>query len=286
MATSCKDAIKAWETAEGKVAADSEDVRLCPISLQMPVIQKMDASLSGLKKCKHLRLSTNSIDKITGLNGMECLTILSLGRNQLRKIEGLDANCDTLEQLWVSYNQIGTLAGIEKLHNLTTLFMSNNKIADWKEVERLASLPKLRDLLMVGNPLWQTHQAEGNWRVEMLKRLPNIKVRWLPALTGGCGLGPSGECPAPCTPRPSPCLKPHDTFHPTTPPTRPRLPPHHTSHTTKPTTPRNLPPHNTSIAPRLLVRANLWPVCAPRQNLDGTLIDDEEREQAKAELAG
>ena len=188
MATSCKDAIKAWETAEGKVAADSEDVRLCPISLQMPVIQKMDASLSGLKKCKHLRLSTNSIDKITGLNGMECLTILSLGRNQLRKIEGLDANCDTLEQLWVSYNQIGTLAGIEKLHNLTTLFMSNNKIADWKEVERLASLPKLRDLLMVGNPLWQTHQAEGNWRVEMLKRLPNIKVRCLPALTGGCGL--------------------------------------------------------------------------------------------------
>ena len=43
-----KDAIKAWETAEGKVAADSEDVRLCPISLQMPVIQKMDASAFAL----------------------------------------------------------------------------------------------------------------------------------------------------------------------------------------------------------------------------------------------
>ena len=64
MATSCKDAIKMWETAEGKVAAESEDVRLCPISLQAPVIQKMDAALSGLKKCKHLQLSTNSIDKI------------------------------------------------------------------------------------------------------------------------------------------------------------------------------------------------------------------------------
>ena len=67
--TSCKDAIKAWETADGKVAAEAEDMRLCPISLQLPVIQKMDASLSSLKKCKHLRLSTNSIDKITGLNG-------------------------------------------------------------------------------------------------------------------------------------------------------------------------------------------------------------------------
>ena len=61
----------------------------------------MDASLSSLKKCKHLRLSTNSIDKITGLNGMETLQILSLGRNQIRKIEGLEAVQDTLEQLWV-----------------------------------------------------------------------------------------------------------------------------------------------------------------------------------------
>jgi len=177
MATSCKDAIKAWEQAEGKVAAEAEDVRLCPISLQMPVIQKMDASLSSLKKCKHLRLSTNSIDKINGLNGMEQLQILSLGRNQIRKIEGLEAVQDTLEQLWVSYNQIGTLAGIEKLHNLQVLYMSNNKIDKWVEVERLKELPKLRDLLMVGNPLFKKHfEEENNWRVEVLKRLPNIKT--------------------------------------------------------------------------------------------------------------
>merc|ERR1711988_1558049 len=100
------------------MAVESEDVRLCPIALQMPVIQKIDASLSQLKKCKHLRLSTNSIDKITGLNGMECLTILSFGRNQLKSVAGLEAVQDTLEQLWVSYNQISNLAGIEKLHNL------------------------------------------------------------------------------------------------------------------------------------------------------------------------
>ena len=155
MATSCKDAIKLWEQAEGKVAAEAEDVRLCPISLQAPIIQKMDNSLSQLKKCKHLRLSTNSIDKITGLNGMEQLQILSLGRNQIKRIEGLEAVQDTLEQLWVSYNQIGTLAGIEKLHNLQVLYMSNNRIDKWPEVERLKELPKLRDLLMVGNPLYK-----------------------------------------------------------------------------------------------------------------------------------
>ena len=74
-------------------------MRLCPISLQLPVIQKMDASLSSLKKCKHLRLSTNSIDKITGLNGMECLTILSIGRNQIKSVAGLEAVQDTPEEV-------------------------------------------------------------------------------------------------------------------------------------------------------------------------------------------
>ena len=85
--TACKDAIKMWETAEGKVATDSEDVRLCPIALQQPLISKLDASLGTLKKCKHLRCSTNAIEKIQCLNGMDSLQILSLGRNQIRKLE-------------------------------------------------------------------------------------------------------------------------------------------------------------------------------------------------------
>jgi|TARA_B100000524_G_scaffold291099_3_gene165963 dynein light chain 1 len=85
--TSCKDAIKHWEAAEGKVAAEAEDVRLCPIAMQMPLIQKMDGSLQQLKKCKHLRLSTNSIDKISNLHGLDCLEILSVGRNQATKTQ-------------------------------------------------------------------------------------------------------------------------------------------------------------------------------------------------------
>ena len=52
--TSCKEAIKDLEV-DGKVAADMEDVRLCPIANMKPLIAKMDNSLSGLKKCKQLR---------------------------------------------------------------------------------------------------------------------------------------------------------------------------------------------------------------------------------------
>jgi Leucine-rich repeat (LRR) protein len=89
--TACKDAIKLWETAEGKVATDSEEIRLCPIALQQPLISKLDPSLGTLKKCKHLRASTNAIEKIQCLNGMDSLQILSLGRNQIRKLEARNA---------------------------------------------------------------------------------------------------------------------------------------------------------------------------------------------------
>lgn len=40
---------------------------------------------------------------------MESLRILSLGRNLIKKIENLDAVADTLEELWISYNQITSL---------------------------------------------------------------------------------------------------------------------------------------------------------------------------------
>lgn len=58
---------------------------------------------------RHLALSTNSIEKITSLSGMENLKILSLGRNLIKKIENLDAVADTLEELWMSYNVIANL---------------------------------------------------------------------------------------------------------------------------------------------------------------------------------
>mmetsp|Transcript_6786 Transcript_6786/g.20627 ORF Transcript_6786/g.20627 Transcript_6786/m.20627 type:complete len:194 (-) Transcript_6786:522-1103(-) len=176
MSTSVKDAIKAFEASAECVAAEAEDVRLCPISLQLPLITKLDASLGTLKACKHLRLSTNAIDKISNLNGLDNLEILSLGRNAIKSLNGIDPVADTLKQLWISYNQIGSLAGVEKLQNLEVLFMSNNKINSWSEVERLANCPKLRDLLLKGNPLESTCADTAEWRVQIVKRLPGLKT--------------------------------------------------------------------------------------------------------------
>ena len=155
---------------------DCEDVRLCPIAFQAPCIQKLDASINTLKKCKHLRLSTNSIDKMIPLD-LDNLEILSMGRNQIKRIEGLDNVKDTLKQLWLSYNGIAVLAGVEKLVNLEVLYLSNCKVASWSEVERLKELPKLRDLLLAKNPIHLEYGAdEARWRIEVIKRLPNLKI--------------------------------------------------------------------------------------------------------------
>ena len=74
-----------------------------------PPIQRMDASLSSLRACRHLALSTNSIDKLGPLTGLDSLETLSLGRNCLKRLEGLEAVAGTLRQLWVSYNQLDRL---------------------------------------------------------------------------------------------------------------------------------------------------------------------------------
>jgi dynein light chain 1 len=80
---------------------------------------------------RQLSLSSNQIEKISNLNGLDSLKILSLGRNSIKKIEGLEAVSNTLEELWLSYNLIEKLNGIECCKKLRVLYMSNNRIKDW-----------------------------------------------------------------------------------------------------------------------------------------------------------
>eukprot|EP00898_Chlorokybus_atmophyticus_P002979 jgi/Chlat1/3682/Chrsp24S00802 len=183
--TTVKEALKAWEEKNGQKCTDAEKIQLCG---QFPPIEKMDgATLSTCKNCQHLSLSTNAIEKIAALSNMpKQLRVLSLGRNLLKRLENLDGLADSLEELWASYNNIEKLAGVEKLTKLRVLYLSNNKIDSWAEVERLKGLSNLEDLLFVNNPLYlKTGSDQLNpgsaWRVELiiqaqvLKRLPQLK---------------------------------------------------------------------------------------------------------------
>nr|XP_014349241.1 PREDICTED: dynein light chain 1, axonemal isoform X2 [Latimeria chalumnae] len=135
----------------------------------------MDASLSMLGNCEKLSLSTNCIEKIANLNGLKNLRILSLGRNNIKNLNGLEAVGDTLEELWISYNQVEKLKGIHVMKKLRVLYMSNNLVKDWAEFAKLGELPCLADLVFVGNPLEEKHTSEGTWIDEATKRLPKLK---------------------------------------------------------------------------------------------------------------
>lgn len=168
--TTCAQAIKAWEA---KNAATAEESLVIKLYCQMPPIAKLDNSLNSLKNCEQLALSTNAIDRLIPLSGMKKLRILSLGRNQIKKIEKLDDLADTLEELWLSYNVIATLDGLSGLTNLTTLYVSNNLIKSWDELDKLASLPMLRDVLFTGNPIYDNLSKEDA-RLNVLKRIPKV----------------------------------------------------------------------------------------------------------------
>ena len=61
-------------------------------------------------------------------------------------------------------------SGVEKLAQLRVLFLSNNKVRDWTEVDRLAALERLEELLLVGNPLYNDHKDNNtlpDYRVEV-----------------------------------------------------------------------------------------------------------------------
>ncbi|GMI10595.1 hypothetical protein TrLO_g13786 [Triparma laevis f. longispina] len=169
---SCGQAIKAWEAKNEAVAEEADVVKLYA---QVPPISKLDNSLNTLKNCEHLSLSTNCIDRISiNLNGLPKLRILALGRNVIKRIEKLEDLAESLEQLWISYNQITTLDGLADLKNLQILYISNNNIKSWAELDKLASLPALKDILLVGNPIYADYEKREDARVEVLRHLPNL----------------------------------------------------------------------------------------------------------------
>lgn len=91
----------------------------------------------------------------------ESLEILSLSRNQIRKITGLDEVGATLKQLWLSYNNIDSLSGLSNCTALEVLYLAHNRIKDWGEVDKLTELKKLQSLVLLGNEIYDKAGSEG-----------------------------------------------------------------------------------------------------------------------------
>ena len=126
------------------MSSPSSEIRV-QLQAMIPPIIKLDTSvLNQLTACQHLSLSSNALTSMNGLpssSSLKQLRILSLGRNRIKKIDGLDAVAHTLQQLWISYNEIETLSGggLDKCMQLTHLYISNNKIKKLDELNHIVS---------------------------------------------------------------------------------------------------------------------------------------------------
>ena len=119
--------------------------------------------LNGLAKVKRLSLSSNSIEKMVNLPGLRQIEILSLSRNVIKKISGLEEIGATLKELWLSHNFIEKLDGLTPCVKLHTLYIGNNRIKIWDEIDKLKDLPEIANVLFqgiiyinkLGNPIYE-----------------------------------------------------------------------------------------------------------------------------------
>lgn len=180
--TNCQKAIQIWsEKQDGANPEEAEKIQLLCMS---PPIEKMDTALNQLVSVKHLSLSTNCIDKMISLPALKNLEILSLGRNTIKKIAGLEEVGATLRELWISYNSISSLDGLQPCTKLTKLFIAQNKIKDWAELDKLSSNPDLISILLIGNPIYEQFTNKKEARGPVLERLPKIATLDGELLTG------------------------------------------------------------------------------------------------------
>ena len=77
----------------------------------------------------------------------------------------------TLEELWISYNQIEKLDGLQPCVKLSVLYLSNNKIKSFDELAKVSQLPEIKNVLFIGNPCYGDKTKEEN-APYVVKRIP------------------------------------------------------------------------------------------------------------------
>ncbi|ETO64604.1 hypothetical protein F444_17898 [Phytophthora nicotianae P1976] len=159
-----------------------------------------DGGGKGILACLHLEqlhLAYNLITDMTtlGLQFLDSLKVLHLQGNAILYFAGLDCNTELVDirldknrirqldphstlalrhvkSLNLEDNGLKSLSNFNNMISLETLELSNNRLIDLEEVEKLASLPSMVNLRMVNNPLTKKHL----YRQHVLYKLNSLKT--------------------------------------------------------------------------------------------------------------
>lgn len=126
---------------------------LTHLDLSDNTLRNIDPSIALLPKLQSLTLDHNEISTIGYLNQLPCLSRLELSQNQIRECVDCHLELGNIRTLNLSQNRLRSLHGFRKMYSLVALNVSNNQISELTEVDHVAALPCLEELVLNGNPL-------------------------------------------------------------------------------------------------------------------------------------
>lgn len=137
---------------------DSSDDIIWPnlenVNLSDNKLTVIDTSVRLAPNLKTLVLDQNQIKNIENLSGLPYLQTLSLCENHISKCVDLHLELGgSLMHLNLSQNSLRSLMGFRKLFTLVKLDVSCNAIESIDEVDYVAGLPCLEELILTGNPI-------------------------------------------------------------------------------------------------------------------------------------
>lgn len=124
------------------------------INLSDNQLTSIDTSIRLAPNLKTLILDQNKIQKIENLSGLPYLQTLSLCENHI--VQCVDLHLElggNLMHLNLSQNNLRSLKGFRKLFTLVKLDVSCNAVESIDEVDYVAGLPCLEELILTGNPI-------------------------------------------------------------------------------------------------------------------------------------
>jgi leucine-rich repeat-containing protein 49 len=128
--------------------------------------------LDNLKRLDVLDLHSNSIQVIENIGHLlPDLRVLNLAGNKIRQVEGLEG-LPCLTEVNLRRNLITKiLCDLKKLPVLQRLFLSNNLIEGYSDIQSVLSVSTLVELSLDNNPISQ----ESFYKATILETLPNLK---------------------------------------------------------------------------------------------------------------
>lgn len=126
---------------------------LTHLDLSDNALRGIDASIALLPKLQTLLLDRNRILSIAYLNQLPCLSRLELSQNQIGECVDCHLELGNIRTLNLSQNRLRALYGFRKMYSLVALNVANNQVVEVTEVDHVAALPCLEELVLNGNPL-------------------------------------------------------------------------------------------------------------------------------------